>query len=152
MGIRWNRTYRTAELNVDGIPHRKHVYACRKRLRVAMFLSGICMIFSVVKMIVAHKTTVDNQFSIVLGVGFYVNLVLAAYFYVLGMRNSRCCRCGRHVPVRRYNIGRILLGEFPLCPECKLMVGADFVMEYGEALHGRCGMESKRADTQKALV
>ena len=91
------------------------------------------MIFSVVKMIVADNPNVNNHVHILLGIGFYVNFVLAAYFYVLGMRNSRCCRCGRHVPVRRYNIGRILLGEFPLCPECKLMVGADFVIEHREA-------------------
>ena len=71
---------------------------------------------------------VNNHVHIVLGVGFYVNFVLAAYFYVQGIRHSRCCRCGRYVPVRRYNIGRILTGQMPLCPDCKLIVGVDFVV------------------------
>ena len=152
MGCQWTRRYNTKEVSACDIPHRKHVHVCRKHLRTAMFLLGICMIFSVIKMGVAHKPNVSDLVHITLGVGFYANLVGAIYFYVLGIRHSRCCRCGRYVLVRRYNIGRILLGQFPLCPKCKLMVGADFVMEYGEALHGRCGMERKRADTQKALV
>ena len=152
MGCQWTRRYCTKEVSVCDIPYRNHVYVCRKRLRIAMFLFGICMIFSAFKMGIVHNPNVSNLVHIVLGVGFYANLVGAAYFYVLGIRHSRCCRCGRYIPVRRYNIGRILLGQFPLCPECKLMVGADFVMEYGEALHGRCGMENKRAYTQKALV
>ena len=71
---------------------------------------------------------VNNHVHIVLGIGFYVNFVLAAYFYVQGIRHSRCCRCGRYVPVRRYNIGRILTGQMPLCPDCKLIVGVDFVV------------------------
>ena len=71
---------------------------------------------------------VNSHVHIVLGIGFYVNFVLAAYFYVQGIRHSRCCRCGRYVPVRRYNIGRILTGQMPLCPDCKLIVGVDFVV------------------------
>ena len=71
---------------------------------------------------------VNNHVHIVLGIGFYVNFVLATYFYVQGIRHSRCCRCGRYVPVRRYNIGRILTGQMPLCPDCKLIVGVDFVV------------------------
>ena len=82
----------------------------------------------VIKMIVADNPNVNNHVHIVLGIGFYVNFVLAAYFYVQGIRHSRCCRCGRYVPVRRYNIGRILTGQMPLCPDCKLIVGVDFVV------------------------
>lgn len=128
MECQWTKRYCTKEVNADDIPYRSHVCLCRKRLRVAMLLSGICIIFSVIKMIVADNPNVNNHVHIVLGIGFYVNFVLAAYFYVQGIRHSRCCRCGRYVPVRRYNIGRILTGQMPLCPDCKLIVGVDFVV------------------------
>ena len=134
MECQGTRRYRIKEVSAYDIPYRNHVYACRKHLRIAMFLFGICMIFSVIKMGIVHNPNVGNLVHIVLGVGFYANLVLGACFYVLGIRYSRCCRCGRYVSVRRHNIGRILLGEFPLCPECKLTFGADFVREHKEAL------------------
>ena len=117
-----NRRYSVGKIDSGKLPYKQQFKKCKRSLSWSCFFAIVCALISFVNIS-------DGEISYALGILFYVNIALSILFYLKGIYHSKCCRCNRTVLVRRHNIGRILSGQMPLCPTCKLICGFDFVEE-----------------------
>lgn len=120
------RKYSVGKVDIGKLHYRHQFKKCRKYLIWAGLFAIGCVMASLLNVL---NNTTHRETAHMLSILYYVNLAMSILFYLIGVSQSKCCRCNRKVPVRRYNIGRILSGQMPLCPTCKLICGFDFVEE-----------------------
>ena len=121
-----NKRYTVGEIDGGKLPYKHQIKKCRKNLTRSCLFAILCVIIAFLN--VSGKVS-DEIISLILTILFYVSLSVSILFYLIGTCHSKCCSCNRNIPIRRYNIGRIMSGQMPLCATCKLTFGLDFVEE-----------------------
>jgi hypothetical protein len=115
-----------ATWEIGKIPYHKEIQEISRKLGWFYFYTIVSVLVLFLIDFVLIKCGCKVASVIFEVVAFVVGFIWSIYWAAV-VGKAKCCNCGGSVLIWSLNVGKVLGGCFPLCHNCRKILGVDFI-------------------------